>query len=179
VAVGVRDKLISRDPRRRQYGVCRRLVPPHHVKVVRFALPAFAQRAKRRRYCQRGFHRCLAQHEPFRRKVGSLNLAVGDRAQQAYSLMRKKKEDISMKTRFGDEDTTDNPESSCRKKSKGDLFAPAFRNERRASRGYRPVYYHDKSVEEVALIVGAPEGTVKTRMFHARRTVGIGAGGGN
>jgi RNA polymerase sigma-70 factor (ECF subfamily) len=31
------------------------------------------------------------------------------------------------------------------------------------------VYYHDKSVEEVAAIVGAPEGTVKTRMFHARK----------
>jgi RNA polymerase sigma-70 factor (ECF subfamily) len=29
-------------------------------------------------------------------------------------------------------------------------------------------YYHGKSVEEVAQIVGAPEGTVKTRMFHAR-----------
>jgi RNA polymerase sigma-70 factor (ECF subfamily) len=31
------------------------------------------------------------------------------------------------------------------------------------------VYYHEKSVKEVAQIVGAPEGTVKTRMFHARR----------
>jgi len=31
------------------------------------------------------------------------------------------------------------------------------------------VYYHDKSVEEVAGIVGIPEGTVKTRMFHARK----------
>jgi len=30
------------------------------------------------------------------------------------------------------------------------------------------VYYHEKSVKEVAEIVGAPEGTVKTRMFHAR-----------
>jgi len=42
------------------------------------------------------------------------------------------------------------------------------------------VYYHEKSVEEVAQIVGAPKGTVKTRMFHARshlaklaRTAGI------
>ena len=26
-----------------------------------------------------------------------------------------------------------------------------------------------RAIEEVALIVGAPEGTVKTRMFHARR----------
>jgi RNA polymerase sigma-70 factor (ECF subfamily) len=31
------------------------------------------------------------------------------------------------------------------------------------------VYYHEKSVKDVALIVGIPEGTVKTRMFHARR----------
>jgi len=31
------------------------------------------------------------------------------------------------------------------------------------------VYYHEKSVKEVAHIVGIPEGTVKTRMFYARR----------
>jgi RNA polymerase sigma-70 factor (ECF subfamily) len=30
------------------------------------------------------------------------------------------------------------------------------------------VYYHEKSVEEVAQIVGAPKSTVKTRMFYAR-----------
>jgi RNA polymerase sigma-70 factor (ECF subfamily) len=31
------------------------------------------------------------------------------------------------------------------------------------------VYYHEKSVEEVAEIVGIPENTVKTRLFYARR----------
>jgi len=31
------------------------------------------------------------------------------------------------------------------------------------------VYYHEKSVEEVAGIVGIPEATVKTRMFYARK----------
>jgi RNA polymerase sigma-70 factor, ECF subfamily len=31
------------------------------------------------------------------------------------------------------------------------------------------VYYHDKSVHEVAQIVGVPASTVKTRMFNARR----------
>jgi RNA polymerase sigma-70 factor, ECF subfamily len=33
------------------------------------------------------------------------------------------------------------------------------------------VYYHDKSVDEVAQIVGVPESTVKTRMFNARRHI--------
>jgi RNA polymerase sigma-70 factor, ECF subfamily len=31
------------------------------------------------------------------------------------------------------------------------------------------VYYHEKSLDEVARIVGAPANTVKTRMFYARR----------
>jgi RNA polymerase sigma-70 factor, ECF subfamily len=34
------------------------------------------------------------------------------------------------------------------------------------------VYYHEKSVEEVAQIVGAPASTVKTRMFYARQRMG-------
>jgi RNA polymerase sigma-70 factor (ECF subfamily) len=31
------------------------------------------------------------------------------------------------------------------------------------------VYYHEKSVDEVAEVVGAPVNTVKTRMFYARK----------
>jgi RNA polymerase sigma-70 factor, ECF subfamily len=33
------------------------------------------------------------------------------------------------------------------------------------------VYYHEKSVAEVARIVGVPANTVKMRMFHARRRI--------
>jgi RNA polymerase sigma-70 factor (ECF subfamily) len=31
------------------------------------------------------------------------------------------------------------------------------------------VYYHGKSIAEVAQILGIPENTVKTRMHHARK----------
>jgi RNA polymerase sigma-70 factor (ECF subfamily) len=31
------------------------------------------------------------------------------------------------------------------------------------------VYYHETSVEEVAMIISIPENTVKTRLFHARK----------
>src|SRR5579883_2782175 len=34
------------------------------------------------------------------------------------------------------------------------------------------VYYHEKSIEEVAQIIGIPENTVKTRMFYARKKLG-------
>ena len=31
------------------------------------------------------------------------------------------------------------------------------------------VYYHDKSVDDCALVLGIPAATVKTRMFYARK----------
>jgi RNA polymerase sigma-70 factor (ECF subfamily) len=31
------------------------------------------------------------------------------------------------------------------------------------------IYYHELSISEVTKIVGIPENTVKTRMFHARK----------
>jgi RNA polymerase sigma-70 factor, ECF subfamily len=33
------------------------------------------------------------------------------------------------------------------------------------------VYYHEQSVEDVARIIGIPQNTVKTRMFHARKCI--------
>ena len=34
------------------------------------------------------------------------------------------------------------------------------------------VYYHEKTVDEVAEIIGVPQNTVKTRMFYARKRIG-------
>ena len=33
------------------------------------------------------------------------------------------------------------------------------------------VYYHQKSIDEVAEITGVPQNTVKTRMFYARKRI--------
>jgi RNA polymerase sigma-70 factor (ECF subfamily) len=33
------------------------------------------------------------------------------------------------------------------------------------------VYYHEKSIAEVAEIIGVPQNTVKTRMFYARKQI--------
>jgi RNA polymerase sigma-70 factor (ECF subfamily) len=67
-------------------------------------------------------------------------------------------------------DPADDPELIVEKKSQAELL-------RRSLRRLPPeqtevidlVYYHDKSIKEVAEIVGIPEATVKTRMFYARR----------
>jgi len=68
------------------------------------------------------------------------------------------------------EDASDTPEVSLQKKDKSGLLRKCLEQ---LSREHREVidlvYYHEKSIEEVAEIVGIPEATVKTRMFYARK----------
>jgi RNA polymerase sigma-70 factor (ECF subfamily) len=67
-------------------------------------------------------------------------------------------------------DPADDPELVVEKKSRAELL-------RRSLRRLPPeqaevidlVYYHDKSIKQVANIIGIPEATVKTRMFYARQ----------
>jgi RNA polymerase sigma-70 factor (ECF subfamily) len=67
-------------------------------------------------------------------------------------------------------DPADNPEIVLLKKNRGELL-------RQSLAGLSPehgevidlVYYQEKSVKEVAEIVGIAEATVKTRMFYARK----------
>jgi RNA polymerase sigma-70 factor, ECF subfamily len=67
------------------------------------------------------------------------------------------------------EDTADDPETMTEKAHRSALIRKCLG---RLSQAHREVidlvYYHDKSVEEVAQIVGVSPNTVKTRMFYAR-----------
>ncbi len=67
-------------------------------------------------------------------------------------------------------DSADNPEIALQKKSRSELVRTALMT---LSPDHREiidlVYYHEKSVEDCALILGIPVATVKTRMFYARK----------
>jgi RNA polymerase sigma-70 factor (ECF subfamily) len=67
-------------------------------------------------------------------------------------------------------DSADDPEITLQKKSRDQLLRQALTN---LSTDHRTiidlVYYHGKTVEECALILGIPAATVKTRMFYARK----------
>jgi RNA polymerase sigma-70 factor (ECF subfamily) len=68
------------------------------------------------------------------------------------------------------EDPSDDPEVATAKKDRSAVIRKCLE---KLSVEHRQiidlVYYHEKSVEEVAEIVGIPENTVKTRMFYARK----------
>jgi len=67
-------------------------------------------------------------------------------------------------------DPADDPEVALQEKTRGELLRRALTL---LSREHREVidlvYYHDKSVDEVAQILAVPAGTVKTHMFYARK----------
>jgi RNA polymerase sigma-70 factor (ECF subfamily) len=67
-------------------------------------------------------------------------------------------------------DTANDPEAVLQEKNRGELLRQALT---RLSLEHREiidlVYYHEKSVEECATILGIPAATVKTRMFYARK----------
>jgi RNA polymerase sigma-70 factor (ECF subfamily) len=67
-------------------------------------------------------------------------------------------------------DPADDPELVLQKKNRAELLRRALgRLSPEHGEVVDLVYYHGKSVKEVAQILGVPEATVKTRMFYARR----------
>jgi RNA polymerase sigma-70 factor (ECF subfamily) len=90
---------------------------------------------------------------------------------KALSALRKRGEaELDDETASAIEDQSDDPEVTLAKKDKGAALRQCLSG---LSAEHREiidlVYYHEKSVAEVASIVGIPEATVKTRMFYARK----------
>ena len=89
------------------------------------------------------------------------------------ALRRKPDQELDDETAEAIEDPTDDPEAALAKKDKSTEIRKCLAG---LSAEHREiidlVYYHEKSVEEVAVIVGIPEATVKTRMFYARKKLG-------
>lgn len=68
------------------------------------------------------------------------------------------------------EDTAENPELLTLKKQQLSIFAQCLTKLTAVHREIIDlVYYHERSVDEVALITGLSRKTVKSRMFYARR----------
>ena len=94
---------------------------------------------------------------------------------RAISELRKRTEEtLDDVTAMAVEDDADTPETASMKADKATAIRRCLD---KLSTDHREVidlaYYQDKSVKEVAEIVGIPENTVKTRMFHARQKLSV------
>jgi len=104
-----------------------------------------------------------------RSQVSTWLLAIA-RHKTLSALRRRSDEQLDDDSAAAIEDPTDDPEVSVDSKDQSAVVRKCLSQLSVVQREVIDlVYYHEKSVEEVARIVGAPAGTVKTRMFYARR----------
>jgi len=143
----------------------------HHVRVYRFVLRLVRNEATAEDLISEVFLDVWRQAGKFegRSAVSTWMLSIA-RFKALSQLRRRPEEELDDETAERIEDQSDDPETALAKKDKGALLRQCLTA---LSAEHREiidlVYYHEKSVEEVAGIVGIPEATVKTRMFYARK----------
>jgi RNA polymerase sigma-70 factor (ECF subfamily) len=143
----------------------------HHVRVYRFVLRLVRNEATAEDLISEVFLDVWRQAGKFegRSAVSTWMLSIA-RFKALSALRRKPEQELDDETAAAIEDQADDPEVTLAKKDKGAALRHCLTA---LSAEHREVvdlvYYHEKSVEEVARIVGIPEATVKTRMFYARK----------
>jgi RNA polymerase sigma-70 factor (ECF subfamily) len=143
----------------------------HHVRVYRFVLRLVSNPTLAEDLISEVFLDVWRQAGKFEaRSAASTWLLAIARFKALSALRRKPEEELDDEAAGAIEDPADDPEVSVQKKDKGEILRKCLTA---LSPDHREiidlVYYHEKSVEEVAAIVGIPEATVKTRMFYARK----------
>jgi RNA polymerase sigma-70 factor (ECF subfamily) len=95
---------------------------------------------------------------------------VGHRAPKALSALRRRSDERLDENATAIADPADDAETTVDKRDRSALVQHCLSQLSALHREVLDlVYYHEKSVDEVAEIVGAPANTVRTRMFYARK----------
>ena len=146
----------------------------HHVRVFRFVVRLVRNESTAEDLISDVFLDVWRQAGRFegRSAVSTWLLSIA-RFKALSALRRRPDEELDDEAAGAIEDPADDPEIVLEKKDKSVLIRKCLMG---LSAEHREivdlVYYHEKSVEEVAEIVGIPENTVKTRMFYARKKLG-------
>src|SRR6184192_3210468 len=143
----------------------------YHVRVFRFVVRLVRDEATAEDVISEVFLDVWRQAGRFegRSAVSTWMLAIA-RFKALSALRRRPDQELDDRTIGASEDPSDDPAAALEKKDKSAMIRKCLTG---LSAEHREivdlVYYHEKSVEEVAEIVGIPENTVKTRLFYARK----------
>jgi RNA polymerase sigma-70 factor (ECF subfamily) len=142
----------------------------HNVRVYRFILRLTGNQTMAEDLVSEVFLDVWRQAESFEAKsqVSTWLLAIA-RYKALSALRRRTDEHLDDQMAATIEDTADDPETAVNTKDRNSIVQKCLKELSPAHREVIDlVYYHEKSVDEVARIVGVPPATVKTRMFYAR-----------
>ncbi len=142
----------------------------HNVRVYRFIVRLTGNASLAEDLVSEVFLDVWRQADGFEAKcqVSTWLLAIA-RYKALSALRRRSDEQLDDVTAATLEDPADDPETSVYNKDRSAIVHKCLAQLSPAHREVIDlVYYHEKSVDEVAQIVGVPAATVKTRMFYAR-----------
>jgi RNA polymerase sigma-70 factor (ECF subfamily) len=143
----------------------------HNVRVYRFVLRMLRDVTATEDLVSQVFldvWRTASQFEG-RSQVSTWLLSIA-RFKALTALRQRRYEDIDQDEVMEVADSADTPEDSLDRSRTSEILRACVAKLSPAHREIvNLVYYHEKSVEEVAGIVGIPASTVKTRMFYARK----------
>jgi len=143
----------------------------HNVRVYRFILRLVADEALAEDLVNEVFVDVWRNADRFQGNSQISTWILGIARFKAFSSLRRRKDDaLDDATAAAILDMADDPEIAMLKKDRVAVLRKCMSH---LSRDHREIidliYYHEKSIEEAAEIVGAPKNTVKTRMFYARK----------
>jgi RNA polymerase sigma-70 factor (ECF subfamily) len=146
----------------------------HHVPVYRYVLRLLRDEMAAQDVIGDVFLDVWRQADRFEGRSAVSTWLIAIARFKALSLMRKRREEgLDDDVAESIEEPSDDPERATEKRDKSEKLRQCLAA---LSPEHREVidlvYYHEKSVEDVAKIVGIPENTVKTRMFYARKKLG-------
>jgi RNA polymerase sigma-70 factor (ECF subfamily) len=146
----------------------------HHVRIYRFVLRLLRDEMAAEDVISEVFLDVWRQASRFEGRSAVSTWLIAIARFKALSTLRKRREEgLDEETMEAIEEPSDNPALAIEKLDKGEKLRHCLAALTREHREVIDlVYYHEKSVEEVAQIIGIPENTVKTRMFYARKKLG-------
>jgi len=145
----------------------------HNVRVFRFVLRFVGDKSAAEDLVSEVFLDVWRQAGRFqgRSQVTTWLLAIA-RNKALSALRGRSNEELDEDVAVGIEDPQDNPEVTLQNRQKAEILLNCLTKLSPAHREVTDlVYYHEKSIDEVAEITGVPQNTVKTRMFYARKRI--------
>jgi RNA polymerase sigma-70 factor, ECF subfamily len=145
----------------------------HNVRVFRFLVRFVGDKSAVEDLVSEVFLDVWRQAGRFqgRSQVTTWLLALA-RNKALSALRRRSTEELDEEAVAAIEDPQDNPEAAIQNRQTSEILLKCLT---KLSPPHREiidlVYYHEKSIDEVAEITGVPQNTVKTRMFYARKRI--------
>jgi RNA polymerase sigma-70 factor (ECF subfamily) len=149
----------------------RLLFARHHVRVFRFLHRLINNEATAEELVTEVFLDVWRNAASFegRAQVATWILGIA-RFKALTALRRRTLDEIDEEAVEAIEDMADTPEATCQKIQRGAILQDCLKQLSPAHREVVDlIYYHEQSIDEAARIIGIPENTVKTRVFHARK----------